>query len=91
MVDMVSVAGWLNLLNPFQYISHGEYINWWSGMVRTLLSGFWSRFFASTFLLLAFWLVVYRRRFALGILLFFMSVTIAYLGSLVSTMFWWSE
>jgi len=89
MCPIASAVGLLDAFNPLSRWSQGEYLDLWQFLFATILSGFWARFFAVLFLALAFWFAVYRRRFALGVFLFGLTVTITYLGGLIGMMFWW--
>ncbi|MDD3983113.1 MAG: hypothetical protein RBT20_00090 [Syntrophales bacterium] len=84
------MSEWFSLeaFNPLKYLPQQTYADFWETMFITMLSGFWARFFATAFLVAAFWMAVYRRRFGLGIALFFMSVSITYLGGVLGLIFW---
>lgn len=90
-IFLSSAGGIIDALNPLSHLSSGEYVGFWSLMFSTLLSGFWARLIAAGSLALAFWLGVYRRRFGLAFILFFIAVSVAYLGGLFNLMFWWAR
>ena len=70
----------IDYLNPLTYMSHAQYMSFWRALFEAVLQGFWAKLFASSALFLAFFLGVYRQRVVVGVLLFFVSVMIAYGG-----------
>lgn len=84
---MLEVNGLLDIFNPMKYFSQAEYTSTWEMLFRTVLYGFWARFLASISLVGAFWFGVYRRRLFAGVILFVVSVTIAYLGGIIRMIF----
>ena len=73
----------LEFLNPLRYLSHEGYQSFWRTLFATILQGFWARFFAASFLFLAFWFGVRKQRFQLGIAYFVISVVITYGATVV--------
>jgi hypothetical protein len=76
----MTAAHFIDYLNPLTYMSHAHYMSLWRALFHAVLQGFWAKFFASFALFLAFFLGVYRQRIVAGVLLFFLSVAIAYGG-----------
>jgi hypothetical protein len=76
-------AHFIDYLNPLAYMSHAQYMSLWRTLFQAVLQGFWAKFFASFALFLAFFIGVYRQRIVAGILLFFLSVAIAYGGCML--------
>jgi len=70
----VTAAHFIDYLNPLTYMSL------WRTLFEAMLQGFWAKLFASSALFLAFFIGVYRQRIVAGVLLFFLSVAIAYGG-----------
>ncbi|MGD0232814.1 MAG: hypothetical protein ABSC19_21095 [Syntrophorhabdales bacterium] len=64
-------------------MSHTQYMSLWRVLFQAVLQGFWAKFLASFALFLAFFLGVYRQRIVAGVLLFFLSVAIAYGGCML--------
>jgi len=85
-----ATTGWLDKFNPLQYVGHGDYVHWWAEAYRLVLSGFWGRLIAAMCLVGAFWFGVYRKMPGLGIVLFFITIAITYMGGLVKVIFWWT-
>lgn len=77
------VANFIDYLNPLTYLSNAQYMSLWRVLFQAVLQGFWAKFFASFALFLAFFLGVYRQRIVAGVLLFFLSVAVAYGGSML--------
>jgi len=79
----------LEFFNPLRHFSQAEYVSFWQYLFSTILSGFWARLIASVSIIFSFWFGVYRRRPALGALLFGVAVFVSYFGSLIRIFFWW--
>lgn len=79
----------IDLLNPLLYIQNGDYICAWNTLYELIFKGFMARFFAAAFLLGALWFGFYRQNFLVAGLLFFLTVVISYLGSVVDRAFWY--
>ena len=79
----MTAAHFIDYLNPLAYMSHAEYMSLWRALFQAVLQGFWAKFFASFALFLAFFIGVYRQRIVAGVLLFFLSVAIAYGGCML--------
>jgi hypothetical protein len=79
----MTVAHFIDYLDPLTYMSHAQYMSLWRVLFETMLQGFWAKFFASFALFLAFFIGVYRQRIVAGVLLFFFSVAIAYGGCML--------
>ena len=88
---LISGAGILDTINPLAHVSQEGYSNLWAWLYATFLNGIWARIFAAAFLAMAFWLGVYRRRTAMGIVLLMMSIVVTYMGGMVGVMFWWAK
>ena len=73
----------IDYLNPLTYMSHAQYMSLWRLLFGALLQGFWAKLFASSALFLAFFIGVYRQRIVAGVLLFFVSIAIAYGGCIL--------
>ena len=91
MLSFISGTGLLDNFNPLNYVSQGEYLYCWSEAYMLVLSGFWGRLIAALCLVGAFWFGVYRKMPGLGIFLFFITVTITYLGGLIKAALWWTN
>jgi hypothetical protein len=79
----------IDLLNPLLYIQNGDYVRAWNTLYDLIFKGFMARFFAAAFLLGALWFGFYRQNFLVAGLLFFLTVVISYLGSVVDRAFWY--
>jgi hypothetical protein len=84
---MFEINNFLDFFNPMKYFSQAEYTSTWDTLFKTVLYGFWARFMASVSLFGALWFGVYRRRLLVGVILFVISVTIAYLGGIIRMIF----
>jgi hypothetical protein len=73
----------IDYLNPLTYVSHAQYLSLWRLLFEALLQGFWAKLSASSALFLAFFIGVYRQRIVAGVLLFFVSIAIAYGGCIL--------
>ena len=81
--SVMTAAHFIDYLNPLTYMSHAQYMSLWRVLFQAVLQGFWAKFFASFALFLAFFFGVYRQRIVAGVLLFFLSVAIAYGGCIL--------
>ena len=81
--SVMTAAHFIDYLNPLTYMSHAQYMSLWRALFQAVLQGFWAKFFASFALFLAFFIGVYRQRIVAGVLLFFLSVAIAYGGCIL--------
>ena len=79
----MTAVHFIDYLNPLTYMSHAQYMSLWRALFQAVLQGFWAKFFASFALFLAFFIGVYRQRIVAGVLLFFLSVAIAYGGCML--------
>ena len=79
----------IDLLNPLLYFRKEDYIRTWNILYDLIFKGFMTRFFASSFLLGALWFGFYRQNFVVAGLLFFLTIVISYLGSVVDRAFWY--
>ncbi|OPY65133.1 MAG: hypothetical protein A4E63_03111 [Syntrophorhabdus sp. PtaU1.Bin050] len=79
----MTAAHFIDYLNPLTYMSHAQYMSLWRALFEALLQGFWAKLFASSALFLAFFIGVYRQRIVAGVLLFFVSIAIAYGGCIL--------
>jgi len=61
------VMDFMEFMNPLRYFPHEGYQFFWRTLFATILQGFWARFFATSFLFLAFWFGVRKQRLQLGI------------------------
>jgi len=75
--------------NPFKYFTPEQYTNFWQHLFSTILMGFWGRFFASAFLVMAFWFGVIRQKVVPALVFFCLTAVIAYFGSFGKAVFWW--
>jgi hypothetical protein len=91
MFSITTGTSLLEKFNPLQYISQEEYVHLWSKAYNLVLSGFWGKLMAAFCLFGAFWFGVYRKMPGLGIVLFFITVIITYLGGVVKAAFWWAN
>lgn len=79
----------LDYFNPLRYMTTKEYVSIWDMLFSTFLMGFWSRFFASSSLILTFWCGVVRQKIALAIIFFSLTVFFTYFGGMTKIIFWW--
>lgn len=68
----------LDKLNPLTYINADAYSNLWSALFAGMLSGFWGRLFAWSFLGLSIWFGIRRRNVQLGIIFFIVAIAFTY-------------
>ena len=73
----------MDWLNPLKYMSENEYQGFWQMVYYNLFHGFWARFFAVLFLLLAFWFGVRRQNIYMGLIFFIGTVFFVYLGGFI--------
>ena len=77
----------LDYANPFRYVDPDKYVSFWAMLFATAFEGVFARVFAVAFLGLAFWMGVYRQRFASGLTFYTLSIMFTYFGALLKTFF----
>ncbi len=77
----------LEYANPFRYVDPDKYVSFWAMLFSTMFEGVFARIFAVACLGLAFWMGVYRQRFASGLTFYVLSIMFTYFGSVLKTFF----
>jgi ABC-type Fe3+ transport system permease subunit len=73
----------LEYLNPQHYVTSERYVHMWQGLIATLLLGFWARFLAATCIFLAFYFMVRRQKYPVGVWFIALASILTYGGTIL--------
>jgi len=76
-IEFLGIDAALEVLNPAKG-GHAEYVSFWVNLFETALSGFWSRVFATGFLIIGIWLCCNKKNFGAGFIFIALAMVVAY-------------
>lgn len=76
----MGLSEFFDYLNPFRYVSSEGYIRFWEYLFSSFLQGFWARFFAVLFFILAIYVGLRRRSVRGAVIFYILSFLLAYAG-----------
>jgi len=76
-------CSFLDYINPEHYVTTEQYRSIWQQVIELMLMGIWARFLAGAFILLAFYFMVRRQRYQMGVVCVIMAALVIYGGTLL--------
>lgn len=73
----------VDVFNPFKWVSPDEYVGFWHWVLNNVLQGFWAKFFAVLFFVLALYVGIRRQNYRQAFVFYVLSFIMAYGGGIV--------